>query len=975
MALAGSVERVERPPEDELLLDLWLKKDLRISDEFLGYLSPNGGVLVPLGLLCELTGIAVEVDAAEGTAQGFVLQESERFHLDIPAGVVTLSGVDAPFLAELVELHHDDIYVETALLNQWLPLELQIDLLNSTAHLYPEKPLPMQERWAREARFQRLASQRQAREAASYPEQANPYLAASGPFIDESLDLRISRDKDGASSKSMRHATLATMDLAYWNSRLFASGNEDELFADKRLTFSRRNPEGGLLGPLDAREVEFGAFSADSIPLLHRGSAATGLTVGNFPLESRGQFSSQDFFGDALPGWEVEIYRNDVLLDYQLVAEDGRYRFDDVPLLYGMNVFRIVTYGPQGQKRSEIQRFNIARPLVQPGEHQYRFTVAQTEEGLERVSAQYRTALGARTTLDTTLTTWQQDASVSTRGTADWKTQALLGVQSYYDSWFGSAHVALDADGEVAAQLGVQGRFGDLDISFEHREIGSFTSERYSLDSTALKRSDKLNLNGSFRPGRFFSNISYALSGLREERADDRVLTEIGNRISVFHPRLSVSNELSLTLNDTASNSSKRADGILRMRAPLNGWRTGGEMTYSLKPERALNKLGLTVDRQLDHGYMVRLGLNHHMPESTNDASISLSKTFGSFTLSSSLFASDSGVLSAGVNLTTALGRNNRGRWTQSGKPIAGSGAVSVAAFLDRNRNGVRDQGEEGVGDIGLRLNGTSPRVATRDDEQTTLYGLTPDRWNSVSLVSGDIDPAWVPSKPGVRIMPRPGTTPSVDFPLVIVGEIDGTVTLLSDGRAKAAPGVFVQLLDSRGEVVKQEKTAYDGFYLFPEVAPGNYRVRVDPTQIERLQLQPARSESIEVGDDGPIISGIDLQLRRLGEDVPPTTPDSSTATATPPPRMPEEAVTGTWVVQIGAFSSRENAERLTAKLQTRGIAMRPVEVAEVGGKILYRVLAGPAATREEAEAMLDLLRKPGRAPRMLVRTLVAPGN
>jgi len=50
------------------------------------------------------------------------------------------------------------------------------------------------------------------------------------------------------------------------------------------------------------------------------------------------------------------------------------------------------------------------------------------------------------------------------------------------------------------------------------------------------------------------------------------------------------------------------------------------------------------------------------------------------------------------------------------------------------------------------------------------------------------------------------------------------------------------------------------------------------------------------------------------------------------------------------------------------------VEVAKVKGRAMYRVLAGPAESRGEAEAMLDTLRKAGGMQRLLVRTLLTPG-
>ncbi len=57
----------------------------------------------------------------------------------------------------------------------------------------------------------------------------------------------------------------------------------------------------------------------------------------------------------------------------------------------------------------------------------------------------------------------------------------------------------------------------------------------------------------------------------------------------------------------------------------------------------------------------------------------------------------------------------------------------------------------------------------------------------------------------------------------------------------------------------------------------------------------------------------------------------------------------GSWVVQMGSFSSEQNALRLRDKLRKNGFSTQ-VEKARIDGKLRFRVRVGPFLGREDAE-------------------------
>ena len=71
------------------------------------------------------------------------------------------------------------------------------------------------------------------------------------------------------------------------------------------------------------------------------------------------------------------------------------------------------------------------------------------------------------------------------------------------------------------------------------------------------------------------------------------------------------------------------------------------------------------------------------------------------------------------------------------------------------------------------------------------------------------------------------------------------------------------------------------------------------------------------------------------------------------------------WVVQVGSFSSEENAVRLSGEIGRQGY---PVFVSKVtaGDKTMHRVRVGPVADKDEAQALAQRLKTSGHAGRVM---------
>jgi DedD protein len=110
-------------------------------------------------------------------------------------------------------------------------------------------------------------------------------------------------------------------------------------------------------------------------------------------------------------------------------------------------------------------------------------------------------------------------------------------------------------------------------------------------------------------------------------------------------------------------------------------------------------------------------------------------------------------------------------------------------------------------------------------------------------------------------------------------------------------------------------------------------------------------------------------ELEPLVEEESEVAPEQETAEKSPEPAAKEQVVAekksepetkvglSGWVVQVGSFSKRDNAEKLVKELQTKKYAAFTDQV-DINGKILHRVLVGPEVDKKRAEQLMGKLNK-----------------
>jgi len=823
-------------------------------------------ILVPLGYLSELIDMAITVDRGNNTAEGFVFKEERTFNLDIERSEVTISGKLSHFDPERIAVRElDDIYIDSRLLSEWLPLKLDIDLFLSQLKIISDEPIPFEKRKLREEKIKFAKSRLQTHDR-GYPKHEDPPHNWSYPLIDQSIRVGATRDSDGNYEGTFGYSTFAAADLLRMESTWYLAGNEDDLFEETRVTFSKKDPNAGLLGVARATEFSFGHITESSFDHVTRSTGSQpGIVVSSYPLKRQLEYDRHQFIGDLLPGWEVELYRNNALLDYQVAGPDGQYRFNDVPLLFGSNHFRLVFYGPQGQQREETYTFSLDSSLTEPGAYYYRASVMEDEVSGNR--AVINSDLGIYKNISASFgfasVPLQDPLTLNT--SHDQHNYMKAGIRGFKEQIFYRADYTKDFQSGSNFDWNIQTRFGSSLIRFGEIYFQSnFESELFPASQNSIKRRSNIKLD-TFVPSATFNIIPVSFEYNRDSFTNSMVSQRFLNRFSLNAYGYAFSNTLSIntltdtddTINDTMQLSSRKL-----------GINTRGILNYVIKPESELASIAATFDGFKLWDYFVTVGVTRTFQSGTDTLSYSMRKSHDKYTLGASATYSTGGVVSANLTLSAGIGREPQsGKWQTEYRPYASNGSVSAQVYLDENANGIKDPDEKGLKDISLRINGSTIPQKTDDQGIAFITGIETYREMDLDIsVQSLEDPLWNPTVKGKRLLLYPGHTTTVDFPIVITGEIDGTVFADLNNREQAVSGVIVELLNLDGKVIQQTKSEYDGFYLFSKIPLDTYTVRVSPDQIEKLSLAPMEPEAVKLDRDNQIINGIDIKLKRRPE-------------------------------------------------------------------------------------------------------------
>lgn len=829
---------VEAEADDEILVEI--RVDRLMLAEAIAARRLGDGLALPLGELARTLDLAIAVDAGKGTATGFVLREDRTFALDVKAGTAAIGGRALPFDPALVLQGPDDVYVDLRQLERWLPLTLRYDPYALSVQVLPHEPLPVQTRLEREQAGEELGPTAPER---TFERVGTPFAWVGDPAIDPSLNFGIGRDAAGNPRPTLAYSAVGSMDLLRMGTTWYATGDQDRPLADLRVTAGRRDAEGFALGPLGARELGMGFVTDPGLAMVAGAWSGPGVVVSSFPLNTPLRFDRHSFRGPLPPGWDAQLFRNTFPLAYQPAPIEGQYRFDDVPLVVGLNEFRLVLNGPQGQRRVETFRFNVGASLAVAGEHRYR-VVRGVEPGGPRTTVAYDA--GLRPDLTSSL------GLAELPGPAGPLRYATAGLRGYAAEWFWHATAAADQRGGAAAEAGAQAPLGPFGVTARQSVVRGL--EAVGVRPGDLGRS-ALRLDATAPPE--WGLAAYTvLQGAVDWRANGVPAPELTHQVSLGVAGLTFTNVLVRGGADAGAFTS----GTLEVGSQWGPFNLRGLTTYDPVAVRAVS-FANTGRLPLELAYTA--GVSVPLQGGPPSYTLSLNRALAGVTVGVTGSYAGPGALTAGLVLASGLALPGGGRPPAvRGQGLAGSGAAEVRCFLDADRDGRFDPDEQPLAgvelDLGNEMVGRTDARGVAGFPGLAAFQPMDADFGHVALE----DPLLAPARKGVRFVPRPGRITRIELPVVATGEVYGTAWVQEGPRRREFAGATVELVDAEGRVAATAVSGLDGYYGLTGLAPGRYRLRIAPGQLKTLAVALEREREVVIAPQGTVVDGQDLTVR-----------------------------------------------------------------------------------------------------------------
>ena len=865
----GFVPAAPFTADDELVLAVEAGQGA-VSDTITAY-GTRAGTYLPLGELARLLDLAIVVSDDGAYASGWVLDEQHVVTVSVHEGVMRSGGRDLALAPGDAAAFDGELYLRADRFAELMPLALKVDLRTQAVAVTTRVPFPFEQRAARETARVRLAGHGVGQGGGTVPREETPWRAQTFPLAD--VELRGLADS-ALGTRGEADLRLAG-DLAFMTARLYASASTRDGLIAARIELGRRDPEGGLLGPLHATEFEIGDIATTALPLGLRGVGGRGAMVTNAPLERLSVFDKLDLRGELPAGYEAELYRNNSLVGATAEAVNGQYQFLQVAVEFGLNVFRLVLYGPQGQRREQVRRISVGDGRLGKGEFRYSLGLVQQDVNLLAARGAnfvpsldygaWRSAAMLQYGVATALTATLGGGWTQSQGGDHWLVTA--GLRSGLGGMAARLDVGVEDGGGRALSVGMGGRLAGASWTASHLEAtGAFIDETRAFTSEPLRRASELDLNATLRFGPPASPRVLPLTGQlrRLQFADGRSEIEGSLRASLPLSRLLVSNALSIArLATPGGGAGWRLSGTFDL-ATLAGTRTQyrASLDYRLAPDLRLAAAQVEVDRAFGRDTLVKAAVGRILDSGETTLALSAVRRFARFSLAfDGNLALRRRAYAAGLRLGFSLGRNPIGGSFFVARPgLASGGAVAVRAWQDDNGNHRYDPGEPLLPGIAF---GTGLATGRTDARGVALIGAIGDGTRTEVRLDDTTLPdiGMAPQHEGIAITPRAGRIHVSDFAVDLLGEIEGTAYFGTAGRGVS--GVMLQLFDTMGNIVAQARTEGGGSFLFERVRPGAYRVGIEPGQAQRLGITLLPPQAIEVGAKAGL-RRIDLRIGQL---------------------------------------------------------------------------------------------------------------
>ncbi|MFT7386403.1 MAG: hypothetical protein ACI82E_001168, partial [Nonlabens sp.] len=507
----------------------------------------------------------------------------------------------------------------------------------------------------------------------------------------------------------------------------------------------------------------------------------------------------------AEPNWTVELYINNILVDFTTADASGAFRFD-VPIVYGFTTLKLKYYGPAGEERIEEREMNVPYTVMATNEFEYglsagivqdgsgsRFGKGEFNYGVNRIltiggGIEYLSSLPSDELIPFATATLQPFSRLILNGEYVHGVRSK-GVLNYYitKEILLELDYAKYVDGQKVTLFNSnEERKAKLSIPLRHKKINGFFRLDYS----------QLVYNA------FSYNYATAMFSAYYKQFSANASTQI-NWVSDKAPFIS---------NDLVLGYRLKNNYLIRSSVRFNA-SNSSFISYTTELEKRIAKGYLSASFQrniLSDDYYINVGCKYDFSFARTAVAGSQSK------LNSGTSISAQGSMAFG---------GGRGYVHSNNNSSVGKGGILLYPFLDLNQNGIFDKGEHLVKITAARVNG-GRAIFNEKDFIVRIPDLNVFTSYLFEFNDSDLDNiAWRFKNKTYQVLIDPNQFKRIDVPILAMGEISGMVTIEKENELKGLGRILIKIYEKdSNKVVEEILSESDGYIYKLGLKPGMYK-------------------------------------------------------------------------------------------------------------------------------------------------------
>jgi hypothetical protein len=791
--------------------------------------------------LFEYLKINHQISEDHESVRGFFIVESSRYVIDQTKKQVILGEKTYPLNREDFIQTSSGLYLRSEVFGKVFGLECAFNFRNLSVTLNTKLDLPVIREKRQEMMRTNLSKLKREIQADTTIRQNYPALSFGN------FDWAVTSTQQNKSVQDTRLSLRIGSIIAGGETNFALNYNSRQDFNLRQQHYLWRyvnNDQKAL------RQVKVGKIPVQSTVSLY--APVIGLQFSNIPTTYRRSFGSYTLSDFTEPEWVVELYINNVLVDYVKADASGFFTFK-VPMIYGNTAVKLRFFGPWGEERFKEQNINVPYNFLPKNEMEYNFSAGMLEDGHETRFSRLDLKYGLSNRL--TIGSGVEYLSALNAG------QIMPFINVSYRM---TSNLLLSGDYTLGVRRKALLNYrmpGDLMLELNYTK---YQRGQQAISQTYLEEA-KAMVSRPFRSQNIygFSRLSatHLVYAKTRQTTADLLLSATSNKISV-----NLSTYAQMINTDYLNVYSKLA---LACKLPSNiNFRP--QIQYGYKFQR-IDEFRAEMEKQVLGRGFLNVSYQNNFNTNTQSVSLGLRLDFSFARASFSARQSHNRAVFTQTLTGGGLVDAKTKYFNLNKRSNVGQGGLVISPFLDLNLNNRRDQDEPKVQGLDFRINGgriqnnirdTSIQVFDLEPYNSYLLELSPSSFDNI---------AWQLKNRNYKIAIEPNKLKLIEVPVRVSGEASGMIH--GTDSDLTGQGRIIVNFYRNGSFAGRTLSESDGYFSFLGLAPGTYTAAIDSAQLTKLKMKtgPAIAFNIALLSEGDVISDLNFKLQKNSPGLPGT--------------------------------------------------------------------------------------------------------